>query len=103
VFGAKCTRCHIMDGEGAELFDGPDLTGYASRTWIARQVRNPERHYGELNEMPKFEGEIDDHDIAMVTAYLRQQRFAKVATPPKLSAASAQPEPVKPAAGDDEE
>jgi ubiquinol-cytochrome c reductase cytochrome b subunit len=103
VWDAKCTRCHIMDGEGAELFDGPDLTGYASRTWIMRQVRNPEQHYGELNEMPKFEGELDEHDIEMVTAYLRQQRFANVATPPKLSAASAQPEPAKPAGDDQEE
>jgi len=101
VFSNKCMRCHVMDGEGAEIFDGPDMTGYASRTWIERQIRNAETHYGELNEMPKFEGEIDDHDIRMVTSYLRQQRFAKVATPPKLSAAAAAPVP-EPAKGDDE-
>jgi ubiquinol-cytochrome c reductase cytochrome b subunit len=100
VFSKKCMRCHVIDGEGAEIFDGPDMTGYGSRTWIERQIKNPEAHYGELNEMPKFEGEIDDHDIRMVTAYLRQQRFAKVATPPKLSAAAAAPEPAK---GDDDE
>jgi ubiquinol-cytochrome c reductase cytochrome b subunit len=96
VLEGKCLKCHVMNGEGAELFDGPDLTGYGSRTWIERQVKDPETHYGELNEMPKFEGEIDDHDIKMVTAYLRQQRFAKVATPPKLSAASAQAQPDAP-------
>jgi cytochrome c oxidase cbb3-type subunit 3 len=95
VFEEKCMRCHVMNGEGAEIFDGPDMTGYASRTWITRQVENAEVHYGELNEMPKFEDEISAHDIRMVTAYLRQQRFAKVATPPKLEAASAAPEPAK--------
>lgn len=88
VVEGKCLRCHVLNGEGAEIFDGPDLTGYGSRTWIEQQVRNPEAHYGELNEMPKFQDEIDDHDIRMVTAYLRQQRFAKVANPPKLSAAA---------------
>lgn len=91
AFEAKCLRCHVMEGEGAEIFDGPDLTGYASRTWIERQIKNPELHYGELNEMPKFEGELDAHDIRMVTAYLRQQRFQPVATPPKLSAAGEAP------------
>jgi ubiquinol-cytochrome c reductase cytochrome b subunit len=79
VFADKCMKCHIMDGEGAEIFDGPDLTGYASRTWIERQIEDPERHYGELNEMPKFEGELDAHDIRMVTAFLRKQRFEKPA------------------------
>jgi ubiquinol-cytochrome c reductase cytochrome b subunit len=97
VFAEKCMRCHVMNGEGAEIFDGPDMTGYASRTWIERQIENGETHYGELNEMPKFEDEISPHDIRMVTAYLRQQRFAKVATPPKLEAAAAAPaaEPAK--------
>ena len=92
VLEGKCLKCHVMNGEGAELFDGPDLTGYASRTWIEQQIKNGETHYGELNEMPKFEDELDAHDIHMVTGFLRQQRFAKVATPPKLSAASATPE-----------
>jgi quinol-cytochrome oxidoreductase complex cytochrome b subunit/mono/diheme cytochrome c family protein len=95
VFDEKCTRCHVMNGEGAEIFDGPDLTGYASRTWIERQIKDPEAHYGELNEMPEFADEISAHDIRMVTAYLRQQRFAKVATPPKLEAAAAAAEPAK--------
>lgn len=100
TFEGKCMKCHVMNGEGAEIFDGPDLTGYASRTWIYNQVKNGETHYGDLNEMPKFEGDIDDHDIRMVTAYLRQQRFAKVANPPKLEAASATPAAEK--KGDDE-
>jgi hypothetical protein len=70
-----------MDGEGALIFDGPDLTGYASRTWIERQVRDPEKHYGELNEMPAFEGELDDNDLRTVTAFLRLQRFEEPAHP----------------------
>lgn len=86
VFQDKCMRCHVMAGEGAEIFDGPDLTHYGSRTWIAQQVRNPEAHYGELNEMPEFEGDLDEHDISMVTAYLRTQRFKKPAHAPKPAA-----------------
>lgn len=89
VFRDKCMDCHLYQGEGADLFEGPDMTGYASRTWIARQIKDPgaATQYGELNEMPAFADDLDDHDIAMVAAYLRQQRFAKVAHPPKPPAA----------------
>jgi cytochrome c553 len=71
--------CHLYQGDGANLFEGPDMTGYASRTWIYRQVQDPGAvtQYGELNEMPEFEDELEDHDIRMVAAFLRQQRFAK--------------------------
>jgi ubiquinol-cytochrome c reductase cytochrome b subunit len=99
VFADKCMKCHVMDGEGAEIFDGPDLTGYASRTWIERQVLDPERHYGELNEMPKFEGELDTHDVRMVTAFLRKQRFEKPAHEPKPAAEA----PTAPAGEDEKE
>ena len=43
-----------------------------------RQIKNPEVHYGsEMNEMPKFEDDLDEHRIQMVAAFLRQQRFAQ--------------------------
>jgi len=80
VFRDKCMDCHLYRGDGAEEFDGPDMTGYASRTWIYRQIQNggAATQFGEeLNEMPIFEDDLDDHDIRMVTAFLRQQRFQK--------------------------
>jgi ubiquinol-cytochrome c reductase cytochrome b subunit len=79
VFRDECMDCHLYQGGGADLFEGPDMTGYASRTWIYRQIRDAGAitQYGELNEMPEFEGDLEDHDIRMVTAFLRQQRFAK--------------------------
>jgi cytochrome c553 len=79
VFEDECMNCHLYQGDGAHLFDGPDMTGYASRTWIYNQIKDPDaaNQYGELNEMPAFEGELSDHDIRMLTAFLRQQRFAQ--------------------------
>jgi cbb3-type cytochrome c oxidase subunit III len=79
VFKEACMNCHTYKGDGAFQFEGPDMTGYASRTWIYNQIKNPdaETQYGELNDMPDFADELDDNDIRMVTAYLRGQRFAR--------------------------
>ncbi len=79
VFENTCMDCHLFEGDGAHMFDGPDMTAYGSLKWIEGQVRNPdaESQYGELNEMPAFEGELDDNDISMVSQYLRLQRFDK--------------------------
>jgi ubiquinol-cytochrome c reductase cytochrome b subunit len=78
LFKDKCMNCHTYEGDGAFLLEGPDMTGYASRTWLVHQIEDAEQHYGELNDMPKFKGDLDDNDIAMVAAYLRQQRFKDV-------------------------
>jgi ubiquinol-cytochrome c reductase cytochrome b subunit len=102
VFTDKCTNCHLYQGEGQDLFEGPDMTGYASRTWIYRQIEDPgaATQYGELNEMPEFADDLDDHDVTMLAAFLRQQRFAKPAHPPK--AAPAAPAAADAGAGDEE-
>jgi ubiquinol-cytochrome c reductase cytochrome b subunit len=77
LFKDKCMNCHTYEGDGAFLLEGPDMTGYGSRTWLMRQIADAEQHYGELNEMPKFDDDLDDKDIAMAAAFLRQQRFKK--------------------------
>lgn len=79
IFADKCMDCHIMGDEGADIFDGPNLTGYGSIAWVQGQIKNGEEetHYGELNEMPAFEGDLSDHDIRMVTLFLRTQRFSE--------------------------
>jgi mono/diheme cytochrome c family protein len=90
VFEDKCMDCHLFGDDGAFIFDGPQMKGYASRTWIVEQVRNPEKHYGELDEMPAFEDELSEHDIAMVAAFLRQQRFEEPSQPPAPRAQNAE-------------
>jgi mono/diheme cytochrome c family protein len=79
VFRDKCMSCHLYQGGGADIFDGPDMTGYASRSWILGQIAHPEApsQYGELNEMPTFADDLDPHDIEMLAGFLRQQRFQK--------------------------
>src|SRR5262249_31332386 len=76
VFKDKCMDCHIYKGEGAETFDGPDMTGYASRAWLAKQIKDPKSIYGDLNEMTAFAEDLSESDVQMLAAYLRQQRFA---------------------------
>ena len=81
VFETKCMNCHAFEGDGDYLAEGgPDMTGYASRTWILRQTANPAGHYGEANEMPPFADELTEHDLRMLAAYLRLQRFERPST-----------------------
>lgn len=78
IFGEKCMKCHLFEGDGDFLGEGgPNLTGYASRTWIKRQIANPgaPTNYGELNDMPRFDDQLSDHDMNMLAAFLRLQRF----------------------------
>jgi ubiquinol-cytochrome c reductase cytochrome b subunit len=82
VFRDKCMDCHVYAGDGAFEFDGPDLTHYASRTWLTKQIAHPEKVYGELNTMTAFAEELSEHDLRMVVAYLRKQRFAAPETGP---------------------
>ncbi len=80
-FESKCMNCHIYEDDGDFLGLGaPNLTHYGSRTWIFRQIHSPgaPTQYGELNDMPEFSDQLSDHDIRMVTAYLRLQRFESI-------------------------
>jgi ubiquinol-cytochrome c reductase cytochrome b subunit len=87
VFRDKCMDCHVYKGEGADTFDGPDMTGYASRAWLQTQIAQPEKIYGDLNEMPAFAEDLTAHDIQMLAAYLRIQRTKPMAgpTPPQTA------------------
>jgi cytochrome c553 len=80
VFKAECMKCHIYKGEGAETFDGPDMTGYGSREWLEKQISKPESIYGELNDMTAFAEDLSPHDIRMLAVYLRLERFNKPET-----------------------
>jgi ubiquinol-cytochrome c reductase cytochrome b subunit len=82
VFKDKCMDCHLYKGEGADTFDGPDMTGYGSREWLTKQITKPEAIYGELNKMPAFDEDLTVSDIQMVAIYLHGQRFAEPETGP---------------------
>ncbi len=72
----------MFKGEGAETFDGPDMTGYASRAWIEKQIAKPESIYGDLNKMTAFAEDLSPHDISMLAVYLRLERSGKPETGP---------------------
>lgn len=90
VFREECMDCHVYKGEGADTFDGPDMTGYASRAWIQKQIATPEAIYGDLNEMTAFEGDLSAHDLEMLSSFLRQQRFKQPETGPMPQLAAKQ-------------
>jgi ubiquinol-cytochrome c reductase cytochrome b subunit len=94
VFKAKCMSCHVFKGEGADTFDGPDMTGYSSVAWLTKQIKNPKAIYGDLNEMTAFAEDLNENDVQMVAVYLHQQRKSQPETGelPKLP-------PVKPKSG----
>ena len=75
VFKEKCMDCHLYKGEGAEEFDGPDMTGYGSLAWLTKQISDPKAIYGDMNEMTAFADDLSPHDIKMVAMYLRGERF----------------------------
>ena len=82
VFKDKCMDCHLYKGEGADEFDGPDMTGYGSLAWLTKQIGDPKSIYGDMNEMTAFADDLSAHDIEMVATYLRGERFNKPETGP---------------------
>jgi len=97
VFKDKCMDCHLYKGDGADTFDGPDMTGYSSREWLSKQIAKPEGIYGDLNDMPAFAEDLSASDIQMLAIYLHGQRFSEPETGPLPDL-----EPKKEGADDDE-
>jgi ubiquinol-cytochrome c reductase cytochrome b subunit len=70
-----CTDCHQFR-EPDENATAPDLTGYASRDWLVRFIRNPGHagFYGDRNDrMPAF-GEkqvLSEESIGLIADWLR--------------------------------
>lgn len=83
VFQTKCTTCHTLDGEGDYLAaGGSDLTGYASRTWLARRIAVGARLHGRASAMGGGLAELSTRDVRVLAAYLRLQRFEQPSTGP---------------------
>lgn len=87
LFESKCMRCHVFEGDGDfEGLGGPDLTGYASSLWLYRQTVDPEKHYGDLNEMPAFAEDLTPSEVTNLVRFLRLQRAVSAAKVPQANA-----------------
>jgi ubiquinol-cytochrome c reductase cytochrome b subunit len=71
----NCADCHQLRIPDANA-DAPDLTGWASRSWLISIISNPgeDRFYGAANDrMPAFLGKhiLDEDQIALLADWLR--------------------------------
>ena len=75
----RCTDCHGFAGKDSEEANTPNLTAYASRTWLIDFLHDPghERFYGKKNEMPAFGKKkiLDEKSIAMLADWLRGEWY----------------------------
>lgn len=74
-----CTDCHRFHNEDEDA-DAPLLTGYGSKEWLTRFIKNPEHpdFYGEDNDrMPKYGegGKISEADLELLVDWLRQDWY----------------------------
>ena len=78
----SCTDCHKFRGKG-KLGNGPELTGYGSRSWLVGIISDPahQRFYGSKNDrMPAYAGTGDpaknllsDEELGILADWLRGQ------------------------------
>jgi cytochrome c551 len=61
VFADNCAACHGADGTGGS---GPDITGEDDQDEVTDVVLNGE------DEMPAYDGDLSDQEIADVVAYV---------------------------------
>ena len=61
VFASNCAGCHAADGTGGS---GPDITGEDEQDEVTEIVLNGE------GDMPSYDGDLSDQEIADVVAYV---------------------------------
>ncbi len=97
LFRKECMDCHLYEGDGAFIDDGPNLTAYGSLAWVRGQIEHAQREafYGEMAKMPRFDDQLSAHDIDMVAKFLRLQRTdddaVGTSTPPPAPRRSGKP------------
>lgn len=69
---ASCFGCHAKtpDDEGGGY---PTLVNYGSKEWLKSFLADPgtNRHYGDKNRMPKFEGRFTDQELDLLVRWMR--------------------------------
>ncbi|MCC7538683.1 MAG: c-type cytochrome, partial [Deltaproteobacteria bacterium] len=101
LFRQRCMNCHLYRGDGSFIgTPAPNLTYYASRTWIRKHIENPASPatYDTLNRgMPRFDDQIAANEITLLTSWLRRQRLAspspRPSAPPRPTPAGPAPAP----------
>ena len=66
VYQARCAVCHGEDGTGGV---GPELTGVAEELSVEEHL---DVVWNGGGGMPRFEGQIDEEDLAAVVRYERE-------------------------------
>ncbi len=77
--GLRCTECHQFHRPDEDA-TAPDLTGYASRAWLEKFLRNPAHPqlYGKKNDrMPAYgdQGILTSAEIGLLTDWLRGEWY----------------------------
>ena len=81
IVKARCTTCHLLDGEGDDGGQGlaPELAGYGSVAWVRTQIANPSSKatYREnaldaarKRHMPRFDADLGADDIDLLAQWV---------------------------------
>ena len=81
VIKARCTTCHLLEGEGDDGGQGlaPELAGYGSLAWVRAQIANPSSKttYRDnaldpvrKGHMPRFDVELAPDDIDLLARWV---------------------------------
>jgi ubiquinol-cytochrome c reductase cytochrome b subunit len=70
----ECSNCHEV--EPGKDNEGPNLSSHGSQAWVDRVIRDSSKPdlFGKAAEMPKFEGKLDDAQIAALAAFVVERR-----------------------------
>ena len=77
LFRRECMTCHVLEGDGPEEPEAPDMTGYRSKAWIRQVLRDPDspRLYGltKIDGMSSY-AQIPPADLEGLVDILYTQR-----------------------------
>ncbi|MBC8068290.1 MAG: cytochrome b N-terminal domain-containing protein [Deltaproteobacteria bacterium] len=70
----ECSNCHEV--EAGKDNEGPNLFAHGTHAWVERVIRDSSKPdlFGKNAQMPKFEGKLDDEQIAALSAFVVARR-----------------------------
>jgi ubiquinol-cytochrome c reductase cytochrome b subunit len=70
----ECSNCHEL--EAGKDNEGPNLFAHGTAGWVERVIRDSSKPdlFGKEAQMPKFEGKLDDEQIAALAAFVVARR-----------------------------
>jgi ubiquinol-cytochrome c reductase cytochrome b subunit len=81
IVSARCTTCHLWNGEGDDSSQGfaPELSGWGTSAWIQAQITNPATKATYRDDaldakmkghMPRFDGDLAPADVALLARWV---------------------------------